>query len=158
MSQRPGDLNNRQRAFCEAYALHGDAKRAMLEAGYSERVASTTQRKLLDDPDIQAYLTELRQPMKDAMHQAYLDKADVVREQVLSSIEKQVILSKIARGEITESMMYRGEWVPGLTKISDRISAIKLLAQMHGDLDPHQSTDNRLTIIWPESLRDKDAD
>lgn len=154
---RPGDLSNRQRAFCEAYALHGDAKRAMLEAGYSERLAATTQRRLLDDPDVQAYLEELRQPLRDAMHQAYLDRATTIRDQVLSSLEKQVILSQIARGEITEAAMYRGEWRDGLSRISDRIAAIKLLAQMHGDLEAQQ-TDNRLTIIWPESLRDKDAD
>lgn len=154
---RPGDLSNRQRAFCEAYALHGDAKRAMLEAGYSERLAATTQRRLLDDPDVQAYLEELRQPLRDAMHQAYLDRAATIRDQVLSSLEKQVILSQIARGEITEAAMYRGEWRDGLSRISDRIAAIKLLAQMHGDLEAQQ-TDNRLTIIWPESLRDKDAD
>src|SRR5574343_683949 len=154
---RPGDLSNRQRAFCEAYALHGDAKRAMLEAGYSERLAATTQRRLLDDPDVQAYLEELRQPLRDAMHEASLDRATTIRDQVLSSVEKEVILSQIARGEITEAARYRGEWRDGLSRISDRIAAIKLLAQMHGALEAQQ-TDSRLTIIWPESLRDKDAD
>lgn len=152
------DLNQRQMAFCEGYVAHGDGRRALLEAGYSGKGVDVSLRRLLSDPAINRYIDELRQPMRDAMQQAIVDRANDLHQSVLSSIDKQIILSQIARGEITESMLYRAEWVPGLTKISDRIAAIKLLAQMHGDLEPQGEQSRGITIIWPESLRDKDAD
>ena len=52
-------MNDRQRRFCEAYAVDPNATRAAIAAGYSERTARAAGQRLLTKVDIVTYLSEL---------------------------------------------------------------------------------------------------
>lgn len=51
-------MNQRQRAFCEAYLLSGNAAEAAREAGYSPRSARSIGQRLLTFDDVQEYLEQ----------------------------------------------------------------------------------------------------
>ena len=49
-------MNQRQRAFCEAYLLSGNATEAAIKAGYSPKSARSIGQRLLTFADIREYL------------------------------------------------------------------------------------------------------
>lgn len=51
-------MNQRKRAFCEAYLLSGNATKAAVEAGYSSKTARSTGQRLLTFADVQEYLEQ----------------------------------------------------------------------------------------------------
>lgn len=51
-------MNQRQRAFCEAYLLSGNAAEAAREAGYSPRSARSIGQRLLTFDDVLEYLEQ----------------------------------------------------------------------------------------------------
>lgn len=51
-------MNQRQRAFCEAYLLSGNATEAAIKAGYSPKSARSIGQRLLTFADIREYLAE----------------------------------------------------------------------------------------------------
>lgn len=51
-------MNQRRRAFCEAYLLSGNATEAAREAGYSAQSARSQGQRLLTFADVQEYLEE----------------------------------------------------------------------------------------------------
>lgn len=51
-------MNQRQRAFCEAYLLSGNAAEAAREAGYSPRSARSIGQRLLTFDDVREYLEQ----------------------------------------------------------------------------------------------------
>lgn len=51
-------MNQRQRAFCEAYLLSGNATEAAIKAGYSPKSARSIGQRLLTYVDIREYLAE----------------------------------------------------------------------------------------------------
>lgn len=51
-------MNQRQRAFCEAYLKSGNAAEAARQAGYSARTARSIGQRLLTYADIREYLAE----------------------------------------------------------------------------------------------------
>lgn len=51
-------MNQRQRAFCEAYLLSGNATEAAIKAGYSPRSARSIGQRLLTYVDIREYLAQ----------------------------------------------------------------------------------------------------
>ena len=53
-------LTDRKRRFATLYAKYGVAKRAAIEAGYSERSATSQGSDLLRDPDVQAVIAANR--------------------------------------------------------------------------------------------------
>jgi phage terminase small subunit len=53
------ELTPRQRAFADAYAKHGVAERAAVEAGYSKRTARGSATRLLANAGIRQYLDSL---------------------------------------------------------------------------------------------------
>ena len=57
----PKQLKLKQRQFCEYYVHHGNAARAVREAGYSDKNASYQGTRLLRDTKVRAYVHELRQ-------------------------------------------------------------------------------------------------
>lgn len=51
-------MNQRQRAFCEAYLKCGNAAEAARKAGYSARTARSIGQRLLTNADIREYLAD----------------------------------------------------------------------------------------------------
>lgn len=51
-------MNQRQRAFCEAYLLSGNATEAAIKAGYSLKSARSIGQRLLTYVDIREYLAQ----------------------------------------------------------------------------------------------------
>lgn len=59
-------MNQRQRAFCEAYLLSGNAAEAAREAGYSPRSARSIGQRLLTFVDVREYLEQRNQEISAA--------------------------------------------------------------------------------------------
>lgn len=59
-------MNQRQRAFCEAYLVSGNAAEAAREAGYSARTARSIGQRLLTFVDVQEYLDQRNQEISAA--------------------------------------------------------------------------------------------
>ncbi len=59
-------MNQRQRAFCEAYLVSGNAAEAAREAGYSPKTARSIGQRLLTFVDVQEYLDQRNQEISAA--------------------------------------------------------------------------------------------
>lgn len=59
-------MNQRKRAFCEAYLISGNATDAAREAGYSPRSARSIGQRLLTFVDVQEYLERRNQEISAA--------------------------------------------------------------------------------------------
>ena len=59
-------MNQRQRAFCEAYLISGNAAEAAREAGYSPRSAKSIGQRLLTFDDVREYLEQRNQEISAA--------------------------------------------------------------------------------------------
>ncbi len=53
-------LTPKQRRFCEKFVVCLEAKRAAIEAGYTERSATVTSTRLMKRPEVQEYITKLQ--------------------------------------------------------------------------------------------------
>ncbi len=53
-------LTPKQRRFCEKYVACLEAKRAAIEAGYTERSATVTSTRLMKRPEVRQYITMLQ--------------------------------------------------------------------------------------------------
>lgn len=49
-------MNSRQRLFCEAYITSGNAYQSAVKAGYSPKTAHSGMRRLLEKPEVAAYV------------------------------------------------------------------------------------------------------
>lgn len=60
-------INNQQKRFCEAYLSNGcaNAKKAAIEAGYSEKGARQQGYTLLKRPDIQEYINSRKEDIEE---------------------------------------------------------------------------------------------
>lgn len=102
--------NARHEAFCIAYVGHGNATRAYLEAGYSERGAAQSSHALLRNPDVTARVDNLRRSKWKALHmgtdellailagQARFNMADIVH--VTPQGEPYIDLNKATREDM----------------------------------------------------------
>ena len=97
-------LKDKQKKFAEYYAESGSIYHSAIKAGYSENYARTGAAKMLENVSIAEYISQLQQETRDA--------------RILSAVERQVILSDIARG---------------YTEPQDRIKAIDVLNKMTGE-------------------------
>ena len=114
-------LNPRQRAFVHAYVAGetaGNAAASYVAAGYSERAANRSGARLLTNADIVAAVGELR-------------------EAVVKPREQGAILTHQRRLQILREIAEQAD------KDSDRISAIKLDAQLQGELVEQRATTTR---------------
>lgn len=51
-------FTNQRRMFCDAYLIHFNSTQAAIDAGYSEKTAYVMGTQLLQDPQVNAYVTE----------------------------------------------------------------------------------------------------
>lgn len=54
-------LNDRQKRFCEEYLIDRNATQAAIRAGYSEKTAHSIGNENLKKPEIEKYITELKE-------------------------------------------------------------------------------------------------
>ena len=59
-------MNQRKRAFCEAYLTSGNATQAAIAAGYSPKTARSQGQRLLTFVDVQEYLEKRNQEISEA--------------------------------------------------------------------------------------------
>lgn len=97
-------MNQRQKAFCEAYIKTGNAAEAAREAGYSQRTAKSIGQRLLTFVDVQEYIRQRNEE---------LDAEGV---------------AKIAEIRRFWSVTMRDE----KTKLPERLKASELLAKTYG--------------------------
>lgn len=99
------ELNEQQEKFCLEFRRHnGNKKEAAIAAGYSKKSASALASQLLKLPKVQKRIQELAK--------------DAERKTIISIIERQQVLSQIARDPTKEDR--------------DRIRAIDILNKMDG--------------------------
>lgn len=137
-------LNKRQRTFAEAYAIpgterHGNAYKSALYAGYSEKTALASGKRLLENAGISEHIRGIEQKIFD--------------ENIMSGKEVLYRLTRTARAEHTEievMITKTGEYkenpingkmqlvydeniqlVPRPPKVSDQNKALELLGKYH---------------------------
>ncbi|MGB4527973.1 MAG: terminase small subunit [Bacillota bacterium] len=98
-------MNARQKKFAEYYAQCGNTVQSAIKAGYSESYANKLAHKLLENIGVAEYIKALSKKASE--------------ERILTAIERQAILSDIAKREYE--------------KQSDRIKAIDILNRMTGE-------------------------
>lgn len=59
------DLNEKQKRFCEEFLIDLNATRAATRAGYSEKTAYSIGSELLNKPEVQSYISHLKQLRSD---------------------------------------------------------------------------------------------
>lgn len=108
-------LTAKQKKFAELFVQYGNASKAATEAGYSAKYANTNASKLLQNTTIQKYIDQLM--------------ADDEQRRIMDATEAVQLLTSIARGEVTETVVVgtpaglrETEKEPG---IKDRIAATK---------------------------------
>lgn len=97
-------MNQRQRAFCEAYLISGNAAEAARQAGYSPRSARSIGQRLLTFDDVRDYLEQRNQEISAA------NTADI--EEI-----RQFWTATMRSGDV---------------KAADRLKASELLAKTYG--------------------------
>lgn len=103
------ELTPRQRKFCEGYAASGNAQRAALAAGYSEKTARAQAKRLLGNAGIRAYL--------GAMQRQATEKAQVEVDHVMQE------LALIAFADLTEFVEWNEDGVR--LKASDTLDELR---------------------------------
>lgn len=151
-------MTRKQEAFCLAYAQSGNATRAALEAGYSERTARWMGSENLAKPDIQNRLREIAEETKEESEKERKAK-------ILNAGEMQEILSKIIMQELTEqTVVIEGQgngfsearFVDKKPSFKDIVSAIDKLARMQGAYNDKVSIDGVVPVVLCDDIGGKD--
>ena len=122
-------MNQRRRAFCEAYLVSGNATNAAVKAGYSTRTARSIGQRLLTYVDIQEYLELRNQEISDAN----TAKMEEVRQFWTAIMRDQSM------------------------KPVDRLKSSELLAKAYGAFSEHISGEISVSAIvsdWIEAIPD----
>lgn len=132
-------MNQRKRAFCEAYLVSGNATDAAIKAGYSTRTARSIGQRLLTNVDIQEYLERRNQEISEAN----TAQVEEVRE-FWTSIMRDC-----------------------KAKIADRLKASELLAKTYGAFSEHIVGEMSVLEVvtdwieavpdWTESAKEKET-
>jgi len=114
-------LDDRQKKFADLYLLYGNAKRAALEAGYSESTAHQGS-KMLKNPSIRSYIGQ----------QTMEFEGDKIADQQ----EVLQFLTTVMRGEMTEEKLYNiGNYKQDIIDlqvgVNDRLKAGELLGKRY---------------------------
>ena len=126
-------LTEKQRRFADYYIENGNATKSAIKAGYSEKYANTNASKLLQNTTLKKYIDER---MKE-----------IASSRIMSATEAVELLSSIARGEKTETVIVGGlGGAESFTKEADlktRITAAKEILKrypvnLNGSLEAEQ--------------------
>ena len=112
-------LNQRQKLFASEYIKLGNGTQAAINAGYSERTASSQSERLLRNVEIKRFIQAEVEKMHD--------------ENIMDAKEALSILSDIARGKRDEEVLMMNPVsgkVERLTKKADNNTVIKAIAEI----------------------------
>jgi phage terminase small subunit len=132
--------------FVESYVSTGNATQAAIDAGFSPKTAYSSGNRLLKKVEVQAALKEISEQISS--------------EKICNAEEVQIILTAIARGEVSEEVIINGkdELKCAKKQVSamTRIKAIDLLCRMNGWYkDKTEVTFNQQTpIIIRDDVRE----
>lgn len=115
-------MTEKQKRFCEEYIVDCNATQAAIRAGYSEKTAYSIGQRLLKKVEVQDYIEELRQTVKNS--------------RIADATEIQEKLMAILRGEDKEEKAYidaDGEQISyNVINQSNQLKSAELLAKMQG--------------------------
>ena len=116
-------LNARQKLFVRCYAASGNGAAAAVEAGYSKNTAVTLASKLLTNPHVKRAVEKAQQKR--------LRRLDITGDRTIEEI------ASVGFAQIT----------PTDVKVSDKMSALTLLAKHAGLLVERHQVDQRSTLL-----------
>jgi phage terminase small subunit len=151
-------LNPRQIAFCIAYAKHGNATKAYLDAGYkvSEKVAGTNGPRLLENAGISEHIRKLQKPAlkraevsidritQELAKVAFADIGDVIELDSSGNarLRADADLSSLDAVSFNESSGKAGNSRGFSVKKSDKLKALDMLLKMTGGYDREPDADS----------------
>lgn len=135
-------LTNKQKKFCESYVAHGNAVKAVRDAGYKTKTYSTAGSigsENLQKLEIQDYIKELQDDSKARTGK----DADWVREQLVRVIEKSSqavpVMIRVG-GELVESGEYKYDSA-GVAK------ALDILNRMSGNYEKDNAQSSTQLVV-----------
>ena len=144
-------LTIKQQRFADEYIISGNATKAAIEAGYSEKYANTNVTKLLQNTTIKAYIDERLAELED--------KAIAKQEEVLK------YLTAVMRGEtLSEVVVIEGEG-EGVSKAKridkapdekDRLKAAELLGKRYGTFTEKVDVTGELRTVVVDDIDEAD--
>lgn len=140
-------LNERQRRFADYYIELGNAERAAVKAGYSERYARGNAHKLVAHSGIKALIDERMEELKT--------------ERVADQQEILELLTSVSRGELRASALVGlGGGAEEITEdmpptMNERIKAAELLGKRYAMWTDKQQVEN-ITPVFVEDVPDDD--
>lgn len=156
--------------FASAYVRHGSAERAMLDAGYSAKVARSRMHECIRDPEIQKYIADIR---AETIKHVTFDLAKIVNALALqATFDIRSIVEVDEYGNVT--VKPSSEWPPGselavqsvsqgkhgtTVKLVDKPSALDKLMRYLGGYakDPDDPDKDKvqfnLVIASPETMK-----
>lgn len=123
-------MTARQKRFCEEFVKTGNAKQSAISAGYSEKTAKQMGTENLSKPDLQSYIQELQEKIKNENILDAKKMQEVLTSIILQESEEEVIVVEGCGDGISEAVTKTKT-----ASNADRIKAIQLLARMQGALD-----------------------
>ncbi len=161
-------MNDRRRAFVDAYVLTGNAAEAARRAGYSERTARAQGHRLLTDADIRAAIDAAQDDRAERLgitvdrwerelcRIAFADARKVGR---WAGEVFQAIPSDELDEETAAAIQSVTQGRDGVTvRLGDKLRALELLGKRHGWLDPEQGREVRVIVEHvEEAIERRDA-
>jgi phage terminase small subunit len=131
-------LTERQKRFAKFYIESGNAYKAAIKAGYSEKYAKADANRLLEYPSLKSYITPRLQKLDS--------------EQIASASEVLTFLTSVLRGNVTEEIPIF--FTKGVQKLAaknptlkDRVKAAELLAKRYALLTDNVKVDGNLPVV-----------
>lgn len=130
-------MNARQKDFCIYYTQLLNATKAAIKAGYSKKTAMKTGSENLKKPELKNFIADL------------MSKKD--KEKIMSADEALEILTKAARGELTDEVIlvvdHLIERVEKRISLKEQIKAVENILKIHGKFEPkNEETKNKENI------------
>ena len=145
-------LNDRQRAWCEAYVNNFNAKQAAMKAGYKKEQASTMGWKLRQKPEIQLYLAWLKLRVS---YKAWVRPEDILDEYVRLSFADITDFVQVKNGKmhIVDSDKIDGQLVKSIKQGKDGVT-VELYDKMQA-LSKLERFFEEMPKDWKQVLEEK---
>lgn len=167
-------MTERQIRFCREYVANGgDADAAYMAAGYKAKIGTNQRlaaKRLVSNEQMKEYIERLTKAAQDASLKGTVDVAKInevaddmefaetkagqtwqKNEAWFSALimrrnERLARLSEIARQQVEEEVIVRGEKVMRRASIKDAIRAMELIAKMEGELQEKREVQDDMVI------------
>lgn len=144
MSIHNGDLKAQYKLFAENYLKSGNATQAAKDAGYTDKGARNQGSRLMKREDVQVYLEQLRQPLKEATGQSTTSVVAALTETINRCMQQVPVVNRSGNQVFREDE--NGIQVPAMVSVDTQGAnkALELLGKHFGTFDPnHRSRDER---------------